>query len=73
MAWAFTRLRLQGVCRYLRNVDEVNCPRFIFVYLQILINNLNNDDDKETATIIRYYVNAIRNNLPFHRDCVKSE
>ena len=56
-----------------QNVDEVSCPRFIFVYLQILINNLNNDDDKETATIIRYHVNAIRNNLPFHRGCVKSE
>jgi|GEM_PF-6785740 len=25
----FTRLRLQGVWRYLRDVDEVNCPRFL--------------------------------------------
>ena len=30
-AWTFTRLSTLGVCRYLENVDEVNCPRFLFV------------------------------------------
>ena len=31
MAWAFTRISGLGVWRYLKNVDEVNCPRFLFV------------------------------------------
>jgi len=31
MAWAFTRISVLGVCRYLDNVDEVNSPRFLFV------------------------------------------
>ena len=31
-AWAFTSLSTLGVWRYLDNVDEVNCPRFLFVY-----------------------------------------
>jgi len=34
MAWAFTRLRNIGVCRYLNNVDEVSSPRFLFVCIQ---------------------------------------
>ena len=29
-AWAFTRLSYKGYPQYLRNVDEVNCPRFLF-------------------------------------------
>jgi len=31
-AWAFTRLSNIGYPQYLRNVDEVNCPRFLFVH-----------------------------------------
>ena len=31
-AWAFTRLGLSGVCRYLWNVDEVSSPRFFYVF-----------------------------------------
>lgn len=30
-AWAYTRLRLHGVWRYLRSVDEVISPRFLFL------------------------------------------
>ncbi len=29
--WAFTRIWLQGVCRYLRDVDEAKSPRFFIV------------------------------------------
>ena len=36
MAWAFTRLRQFGVWRHLGNVDEVNSPRFLFVYASTL-------------------------------------
>ena len=32
MAWAFTRLELLGVWRYLVNVDEVSSPRFFCIY-----------------------------------------
>jgi len=28
LAWAFTRLRQAGYPQYLRDVDEVICPRF---------------------------------------------
>ena len=35
MAWAFTRLGMQGVWRYLDNVDEVTCPRFFMFILDI--------------------------------------
>ena len=31
MAWAFTSLRLLGVCRYLEYVDLVNSPRFLYI------------------------------------------
>lgn len=31
VAWAFTRISVLGVWRYLGNVDEVKSPRFIFV------------------------------------------
>ena len=30
--WAFTRIWMLGVWRYLRNVDEAKSPRFLFVY-----------------------------------------
>ena len=40
LAWAFTRLSNIGYPQYLRNVDEVNCPRFIFVYF-LTINIIN--------------------------------
>jgi len=33
-AWAFTRLSNIGYPQYLRNVDEVNCPRFLCIYQQ---------------------------------------
>ena len=36
-AWAFTRLSSLGYPQYLRNVDEVNCPRFLFVLIKITI------------------------------------
>ncbi len=36
-AWAFTRLGMLGYPQYLRDVDEVNCPRFLFVHFQITI------------------------------------
>ena len=36
-AWAFTRLSSLGYPQYLRNVDEVNCPRFLFVHFKITI------------------------------------
>ena len=29
----FYSLKLLGVWRYLDNVDEVNCPRFLFVHI----------------------------------------
>ena len=32
LAWAFTRISVLGVWRYLGNVDEVKSPRFLFVY-----------------------------------------
>ena len=35
LAWAFTRLGQTGYPQYLRDVDEVNCPRFIFVYFKL--------------------------------------
>ena len=38
-AWAFTRLRQTGYPQYLRDVDEVNCPRFLFLCIQT--NNIN--------------------------------
>ena len=38
MAWAFTRLRLHGVCRYQDDVDEVISPRFIDNQILIIIN-----------------------------------
>ncbi len=31
-AWTFTRLRQTGYPQYLRDVDEVICPRFLFVF-----------------------------------------
>jgi len=31
-AWAFTRLGVLGVWRYLKNISEVISPRFLFVY-----------------------------------------
>ncbi len=37
MAWAFTRLRLLGVCRYLNDVDEVISPRFFVHFFEITI------------------------------------
>ena len=37
MAWAFTRISVLGVWRYLGNVDEVISPRFLF---------LSKDDNK---------------------------
>ena len=37
MAWAFTRLELLGVWRYLVNVDEVSSPRF-FVPFSLKLN-----------------------------------
>lgn len=36
-AWTFTRLRQTGYPQYLRDVDEVICPRFLFV------SNLNDN------------------------------
>ena len=33
LAWAFTRLRQTGYPQYLRDVDEVICPRFSFLSL----------------------------------------
>jgi hypothetical protein len=60
MAWTFARLRLQGVCRCLNNVDEVNCPRFLFVCIRTTINNnLKHNDYEETTIIIRDHVAAI--------------
>lgn len=37
--WAFTRIWMLGVWRYLRNVDEAKSPRFLFVYTSA--NGLN--------------------------------
>ena len=52
MAWAFTRLRLQGVWRYLNNVDEVLVHVFILcVFKQITIINLKQNDYEKTITI----------------------
>ena len=31
MAWAFTRISVLGVWRYLGDVDEVSSPRFLFM------------------------------------------
>ena len=44
LAWAFTRIMQSGVCRYLKNVGEVNSPRFflsISPYRAMSITNLN--------------------------------
>ena len=54
MAWTFTRLGMLGYPQYLGNVDEVTCPRFLFVCNEITINNLKQYDYEKTITIIRY-------------------
>ena len=41
MAWAFTRISVLGVCRYLGNVDEVNSPRFLFLSIFHMTLGLN--------------------------------
>lgn len=53
IAWAFTRLRLLGVCRYLGSVDEVTCPRFLCVFKQTTETTKTNNDD-EKSIIISY-------------------
>ena len=37
MAWAFTRLSCNGVCRYLNDVDEVRSPRFFYILFEITL------------------------------------
>ena len=41
ISWAFTRIWLLGVWRYLRNVDEAISPRFLFVYHREGLEQLN--------------------------------